>query len=100
MHGGAGYIILFPGYFKAHSNRIYYEGVVYMLNCETNTPSMERRILSAARRKFHQRKNLHTVFEHGQWYIVREGIGGLTENYSVCDASGIGTIDGFDFELL
>jgi hypothetical protein len=74
--------------------------MIDMLNCETNTPAMEKRILSAARKHFHQRKNLHAVFEHGQWYIIREGSGGLTENYSVNDASGIGTMDGFSFELL
>jgi hypothetical protein len=71
-----------------------------MLKCERNTKTMESRIMTAARVHFHQRKNIYTVFEHGQWYITREGVGGITENYSVCDAEGPGTTNGFDFEQI
>jgi hypothetical protein len=71
-----------------------------MLKCETNTPAVEKKVLTAARKYFRQRKNIHAVFEHGQWYIMREGAGELTENYSVNDAEGIDTMNGFSFERL
>ena len=71
-----------------------------MLNCEKNTPQMEKKVMTAARKHFHQRKNIHAVFEHGQWYIFRENESDFTENYSVNDAEGIDTMNGFSFELL
>ena len=71
-----------------------------MLKCETNSPKIEKEIMSAARQHFGQRKDIHAVFEHDQWFILRAGAGGLTYNYSVNDAEGEGTTKGFDFELL
>jgi hypothetical protein len=64
-----------------------------------NSPSIEKRIMSAARKKFNQRKGLSTFYEHGGWVLYR-----VTDNYystySVVDAEGVGAIDGFDFELI
>ena len=71
-----------------------------MLKCERNTKAMQKKVLTAARKKFRQRKNIEAVFEHGQWWIVREGTGGLTEYYSVCDAEGPGSVNGFSFEMV
>lgn len=68
------------------------------LKTEQNTPAMEARVLKAARKHFHQRKNIHAVFEHGHWWIIRANDIDFTENYSVCDAEGPGSIDGFCFE--
>ncbi len=68
-----------------------------MLKTEQNTPQMEKKVLTAARKHFEQRKGITANFEHGQWWITRDN-GGEFENYSVVDAEGPGTINGFDFE--
>jgi hypothetical protein len=65
-----------------------------MLNTETNTPTMETRILKAAHKAF-KRRNLRAFFEHGQWWIEHLPSGA---QWSVCDASGPSCPDGFDFE--
>lgn len=63
------------------------------LKTETNTTEMWRRVLSAARAHLGLH-NLHADFEHGQWWITaRSGA-----QWSVVDAEGPGTTDGFDFE--
>ncbi len=60
-----------------------------MLNCETNTPAMGKKVATAARKYFHKR-DVRTVFEHGQWWVcLPDG-----SQYSVNDAE----TDGFDFE--
>ena len=67
-----------------------------MLNCEKNTTTMERRVRSAARKAgIVTSRNASTIFEHGQWWIenVRTGA-----QWSVSDAEGPNTFDGFDFE--
>lgn len=69
-----------------------------MLKTEQNTPAMEQSVLSAAKKHFRQRKNIHAYFEHGQWWITRANESDFTKNYSVVDAEGAGTTDGFDFE--
>lgn len=67
-----------------------------MLNCEKNTPEMDAEVLTCFRA--FDTLNIHTeattVFEHGQWYITCP----CGAQWSVNDASGPGTIDGFDFE--
>lgn len=65
-----------------------------MLNTETNTPTMERRILRAARAHLGHRR-LEADFEHGQWWITDCRTGA---QWSVCDATGPGSTEGFDFE--
>lgn len=64
-----------------------------------NSPTVEKRIMSAARKKFNQRKGLSTFYEHGGWVLYK-----ITDNYystyAVVDAEGVGAIDGFDFELI
>lgn len=64
------------------------------LKTETDTKSMEKRVLAMARKKLRVRK-LSAFFEHGQWWITNLGTGA---QYSVVDAEGPGTIDGFDLE--
>lgn len=65
-----------------------------MLKTETNSRAMERRIRSAARAILGHRR-LQADFEHGQWWVtdLRSGA-----QWSVVDASGGGSVDGFDFE--
>ena len=73
-----------------------------MLKCETNTPAMAGRILSAAHLRF-QGRTLDVVFEHGQWWLFDVG---SDRTYSVVDAEAdtcareheLGIVDGFDFE--
>ena len=69
------------------------------LKSETNSPSMEERILKAFQVSDHYdpEDTATTVFEHGQWWITLDWSGSL---YSVVDASGAGSIDGFDFEKI
>lgn len=59
-----------------------------MLNSETNTPAMERRIKKAALVRFGCEAK--PVFEHGQWWVTF----GDGSQYSVCDAEP----GGFYFE--
>jgi hypothetical protein len=64
-----------------------------------NSPTVNERIMTAARKKFHQRANMTAFYEHGHWWLHR-----ITKNYNytydVVDAEGYGSIDGFDFELI
>jgi len=64
-----------------------------MLNCERNTPAMQRRIAKAARAHF-DRGKVSTVYEHGQWWVLLPN----GAQYSVIDAEGPGIAQGFDFE--
>lgn len=74
-------------------NRI--ERGMKMLNSQRNTEAMRRRILNAANKHFNSKGN-NAVFEHGHWWICRKD----GSQYDVVDAEGIGTIDGFDFEMV
>ena len=65
------------------------------LKTETNTPTMERRVLRAARAILGRRRPLIAFFEHGQWWVEDRNSGG---QWSVVDASGGRSVDGFDFE--
>jgi hypothetical protein len=74
------------------------------LKCETNTPEMGSRVRVAA--KAHDALESHGFtaaddaafqvdFEHGQWWVTCLPCGA---QWSVNDAEGSGTVDGFDFE--
>lgn len=67
-----------------------------MLKTERNTPTMQNRVVNAACRYFHNenKHGIFAIFEHGQWWIeLRDG-----SQYSVCDAEGGYSVDGFSFE--
>lgn len=67
------------------------------LKTETNTAAMERRVVSAA--QDHPETWTHGLwdasFEHGQWWVT---CGSCGAQWSVCDATGGQSVDGFDFE--
>ena len=67
------------------------------LKSETNSPAMEVRILRAFQVSDHYEPEDYpsTTFEHGQWWIV---LGWSGKVFSVVDATGGSSIDGFDFE--
>jgi hypothetical protein len=72
-----------------------------MLKTEQNTPIIEKKVLTSARKHFKQRKNISAVFEHGQWWIKRVNpYNYRDEVYNVVDAEGVGTVNDFDFELV
>lgn len=66
-----------------------------MLNCETNTPAMERRVLKAARARLGRRgRRMAAHFEHGQWWVTELQTGA---QWSVVDCEGPAGFY-FDFE--
>ena len=68
-----------------------------MLKTE-NPNTSERRILSAARARLYRprsRQPLLAFFEHGQWWVENRDTGA---QWSVVDAEGGQSVDGFDFE--
>ncbi len=72
-----------------------------MLKTETNTPEMRRRIedafcVSDAATCLLKDETWEAAFEHGQWWVIAN----TGASWSVVDAIGAGTIDGFDFEQL
>jgi hypothetical protein len=81
-----------------------------MLKTERNTKTMEKHIKAAARKTIHCIRdggyNFNSVFEHGQWWVIASP--GVKDEftdyeefiYSVQDAEGPGTVDGFFFEEL
>lgn len=72
-----------------------------MAKLKTEDPSdaTRRRMMRAARARFGRRAVLRPVFEHGQWWLSVD-VGGEEQLYSVVDAVGGRSIDGFDFEEL
>ena len=66
-----------------------------MLKTETNTPHMMHRIKAAWREAPKMRGAVDVHFEHGQWWICHIVTGAA---WSVVDAEGPGTVDGFAFE--
>jgi hypothetical protein len=65
------------------------------LICEQNTREAEQKIIKAAKKEF-PGKEIHTVFENGQWFVMVEDY----KTYSVCDAEGYEIKAGFDFEII
>lgn len=67
-----------------------------MLKSETNTRAIERRVLRAFRAIYSARRaTLQATFEHGQWWITNQSTG---SQWSVVDATGNRSFDGFAFE--
>lgn len=66
-----------------------------MLKCETNTPAICGRILNAACVRFHMSGPFDAYFEHGQWWLFDIS---ADRTYSVVDAEGGESVNGFDFE--
>ena len=64
------------------------------LKSEQNTKAACSVILKAFRARFGVRK-IQPNYEHGQWWITEPGTGA---QWSVCDASGPGSVQSFDFE--
>lgn len=66
-----------------------------MLKCETNSPQMSGRILRAAYVRFKGAGIFDAYFEHGQWWLFDIS---TDRTFSVVDAEGGDSVDGFDFE--
>lgn len=66
-----------------------------MLMTETNTRTMERRVMRAARFRLGKGRRLQTDFEHGQWWITDLRTGA---QWSVVDCQTPDGIDYLDFE--
>jgi hypothetical protein len=84
--------------------RFKIQGEHMSLKCETNTEDMDLRVQAAfcAAKGVRSQafdwgsgRDYETVFEHGQWFVLRIGDG---FTWSVVDASP--GVDGFDFEAL
>ena len=69
-----------------------------MLKTEQDTPDMEASILHAAVSHFTPGAYPRAAFEHGQWWVLVEGEDSEDDIYSVVDAIGPGSTEGFDFE--
>lgn len=67
------------------------------LKTETNTARMESRIV-AAFEAWASGMTFEAHFEHGQWWVLAEDCDGESRTFSVVDASGGGSVDGFSFE--
>lgn len=63
-----------------------------MLKTERNTPTMQKRVMRAARKVISERP-LTADFEHGQWWVLAPLTGAA---WSVIDC--LPGQDGFDFE--
>lgn len=74
------------------------------LKTEINTPEMDERVEAAAHAYFAGREYdyLSTYYEHGQWWLtfVPTNPDADDELYSVVDAEGGDSVDGFGFELV
>ena len=68
------------------------------LKTEINTRAMESRIYDAALVHFNltSKRGMRAAFEHGQWWLTL----GNGSQFSVVDAEGPGSTDGFDFEMV
>ena len=74
-----------------------------MLKTEQNTSVMEKKVLTSARKCFKgysiEDNRIFAIFEHGQWWVrFYDEQEERDRTYSVCDAEGTGTFNGFDFE--
>lgn len=69
------------------------------LKSETDTPAMERRVLRAfldfQNYDAAHARQISVDFEHGHWWVTDKPTGA---QWSVVDATGGASVDGFDFE--
>ncbi len=78
------------------SANAHFVSVEEKLACEVDTPAMGDRVLAAACAALDiPQRDLQVDFEHGQWWVTKLSTG---RQWSVNDAEGPGTTDGFDFE--
>ena len=78
------------------------------LKTEINRPSIEARVRAAFLVSNHatalgielgdEDAPVSTEYEHGQWWVTAEDTEGTAHVFSVVDAVGGNSIDGFDFE--
>ncbi len=80
--------------FDEEGNQTQIDLLEQPLKTETNTRAMEKKVLRAAHKSL-KRRNLSADFEHGQWWITHRPTGA---QWSVVDAEGGASVDGFDFE--
>lgn len=72
-----------------------------MLNCEINTLKMKNKIITAAKKHFNDNDIIARFENNEQWFVfIHDKLNNQDIIYSVCDAEGVGTINGFDFEEL
>lgn len=73
-----------------------------LLKTEENSEEMGERIDAAAEAYFIEREHLFisTFYEHGQWWAVLIFADDDDETYSVVDAVGGDSVDGFSFERI
>lgn len=64
------------------------------LKCKQNTTAVKEQVLKAFRARYGVRK-IDGFYEHGQWWINDRRNGA---QWSVCDAEGYGSTNGFCFE--
>lgn len=84
----------------AESSELHHYVTIYVkakLKCETDTPEMEHRIERAFNTKHGMVGDVNVDFEHGQWWVNHILTGAC---WSVVDASGGSSVDGFDFEQI
>jgi hypothetical protein len=70
------------------------------LKTEIDTPEMRARVLAAFEVHLDgEMLHNHTAsYEHGQWWVEGDGNDGEHYTFSVVDATGGQSVDGFDFE--
>jgi hypothetical protein len=67
-----------------------------MLKTETNNVYIKLRVAKAAVATLDlDKRKMQLDFEHGQWWVTDKRTGA---QWSVCDAEGPGSVDGFSFE--
>jgi predicted cupin superfamily sugar epimerase len=66
-----------------------------MLLSEINKPSMEQRVLRAARFRLGKRRKFQADYEHGQWWVTELGTGAQWSVVTCATAEGV---DYLDFE--
>ncbi len=71
------------------------DGESEALQSGINSSSIERCVLSAARRLLFPHESYQAFFEHGHWWVRSKRTGAT---WSVEDATGPGSYDGFTFE--
>jgi hypothetical protein len=74
-----------------------------MLKCENNSPKIEKEVLKGAKECFKnydiEDNRINAIFDHGHWWVrFFDNSEEIERTFSVIDAEGIGTYNGFDYE--